>query len=174
MTPAEKFTAYTRWLRYIHDTHPELPKGIKRATLLAYCQAQARNGSYGIDCFASDTRIAEELEINHRDIIAAYRKFAIELGWFVPNGRKDRRVVGLNIAIPKDGKVVPNGPRDPIPAATKPADTESPAEPKHDAWIGPEDDDDVIAVCLGCEPLLGTHSFDELRVIHAEAIQSYQ
>ena len=101
MTPAEKFTAYMRWLRFIHETHPPLPKGIRRSTLLAYAQAQARDGSYGLNCFASDTRIARELEIKQRGRIAPYRRLVLELGWFVPNGKRDRRVVGLDIAIPK-------------------------------------------------------------------------
>jgi hypothetical protein len=174
MTPAEKFTAYAGWLRYIHETHPELPKGIRRSTLLAYCQAQARAGSYGLNCFASDTLIAKQLEIKLRTRIAPYRKLAIELGWFVPNGKRDRRVVGLDIAIPKDNKPRPqlaDVPAVAIPADIKPAEPVIPAEPEHEDWINPEDDDELI-YCRACEPLVRSHSLDELRVIHKQAIQS--
>jgi hypothetical protein len=99
MTTPE-FTAYMRWKRYIHETHPELPKGISRTTLLAFCDALALSGTLGIDCYKSNRVIAIELELKHHGILKAYREFVVSVGWFVPNGKRHRRMMGLDIAIP--------------------------------------------------------------------------
>lgn len=150
----EDFAAYKRWEKYILGTHPELPKGIRRPNLIAYCLAMAIKGFNGLDCYASDETIGKEIGIANRSVVAKYRKLAIELGWFAWNGKRKGRAKVLDIAIPADAK---------------PADTESPAEPKHDAWIDSKDDD--LRYCLACEPLLGSHSIDELWEIHAEALR---
>lgn len=101
-----KFAHYMRWLKYIHDDHPKLDKGISRTTLLAFCQALARSGTLGIDCFKSNRVIAEELEIIHREKLTAYRRFAVSVGWFVENGKRHGRVMGLDIAIPAEDSQV--------------------------------------------------------------------
>ncbi len=90
VTP-ESFDAYRAWQKYILSTHPKLPTGFKRATLVAYALAMAIKGTNGLDCFASDSTIAGELEIYRRGLIGNYRRLALELGWFVRTGKRRGR-----------------------------------------------------------------------------------
>jgi hypothetical protein len=101
VTP-ESFKAYRDWERYILSTHPKLPKGFKRATLIAYALAMAVKGTNGLDCYASDSLIAGELEIYRRGRIGEYRRLALELGWFVRTGKRNGRAEVLSIAIPSE------------------------------------------------------------------------
>jgi len=109
---------YTDWQKYILETFPSLPEaeihtsnksgkvyslgGYNRVTLIAYCLTQASHGHNGLGCFASDATIAKELGIANRSVIAKYRKLAISLGWFVPNGQKRNRVEALDISVPSE------------------------------------------------------------------------
>lgn len=51
----------------------------------------------------------------------------------------------------------------------QPADDDKPAEPEHEEWINPQDDEALI-YCLGCGPLVDRYTIDELRVIHCETL----
>jgi hypothetical protein len=98
----QTYRAYTDWQRYILNAHPKLPKGINRQTLISFSLALAIGGSHGLECFTSDTTLAKELELSHRDRLGKYREFVLELGWFVRTGRRKGRVEILNISIPQD------------------------------------------------------------------------
>jgi hypothetical protein len=157
------------WERYILKAEPKLTRGCKKWTLLAYCFAMAFHGRNGIGCYASDSLIASELGMYDYRSVSPYRHEALRLGWFVWNGEKKGRAQVLDIAIPADAEMATKVATK--PAETKPAEPVIPAEPKHDAWIDADKDtDEVLKVCLGCEPLLGSHSLDELRAIHAQAL----
>lgn len=114
---------YRRWVKFIRDDHPKLPKGIKRATLIAYCLTQASYGTNGIECYASDAVIAKDLEIYHRDDVTRYRHCAVDLGWFTPTGERKGRTAVLNISIPGGSNLLesqqisktPKAPEVPVP-----------------------------------------------------------
>jgi hypothetical protein len=59
----------------------------------------AIEGTNGQGCYAGDATIAEQLEWN-RDTVAKYKKLAIDLGWFVVNGKRHGRAREIDIAIP--------------------------------------------------------------------------
>jgi hypothetical protein len=99
MTTAD-FALYMRWQKYILSTYPELPKGIARPTLIAYCFAMAVKGRNGKGCFASDITIGKEIGIARRQAVGHYRNFAIDIGWFVFNGKSQGRARELDISIP--------------------------------------------------------------------------
>jgi hypothetical protein len=135
---SESFKAYRDWERYILSTHPKLPKGFKRATLIAYVLAMAEKGSNGLDCFASDSTIAGELEIYRRGLVGNYRRLALDLGWFVRTGKRRGRAEVLSIAIPS-------------PKVSTVAELESEFESEvtvaeHDAALASVD-------CPACKPL---------------------
>lgn len=88
-----------KWEKQLLAYGGELPTGIRKATLIAYCFTMASHGRAGKDCFASDTLIMRELGISNRAVIAGYRKAAIALGWFTPVS-KVRRAVHLQVSIP--------------------------------------------------------------------------
>lgn len=161
----ESFKAYRDWQRYILKAKPELTRGCTKSTLLAYCFAMASHGTNGLGCYASDATIAKELGKGQAKLVRPYRHEALRLGWFAWAGEARGRTKVLDIAIPADDDT---STKVDVPAIAKPADTESPAEPRHDAWIDSKDDD--LRYCLACEPLQGSHSIDELWVIHAKAI----
>jgi hypothetical protein len=177
---AQSFKTYRNWQRYIltaMTAKPKLTRGCVRPTLVAYCLAMASHGTNGIGCYASDPRIASELGMYDGRAVRPYRHEALRLGWFVRTGESKGRTQVLDIAIPADDASeqncsVPTGSVGIVSNDTaEPAEPVIPAEPKHDAWIDADKDtDEVLKVCLGCEPLLGSHSFDELRVIHAQAL----
>jgi hypothetical protein len=173
----ESFKAYRDWQRYILKSEPKLDgietksgtKGRTKLVLVAYCFVMASHGTNGLNCYASDAVIAKELGLYDYRSVRLYRLEALRLGWFAWTGEKKGRSQVLDIAIPADGERGENSSREVIPAVTRPADTESPAVAEHDAWINPEDDD--LRDCPACEPLLGSRSLDELRVIHTEEIK---
>ena len=97
-----------RWQKYILGTRPALPKGIARSTLIAYCFAMAVKGTNGKGCFASDTTIGAEIGIYRREVVGHYRNFAVDLGWFVFNGKRRGRAKELDISIPADSASAQN------------------------------------------------------------------
>lgn len=99
-TTKEDFALYMRWQKYILSTYPDMPKGIARPTLIAYCFAMAVKGTNGKGCFASDTVIGRQIGISHRGIIGRYRVFAIDVGWFKRTGERKGRAEVLDISIP--------------------------------------------------------------------------
>jgi hypothetical protein len=44
-------------------------------------------GTFCTRGFASDATIGKEVGIANREVVAKYRRLAIELGWLTPNGR---------------------------------------------------------------------------------------
>ena len=90
---------YFDWQRHILKSNAKIPKECHRPTLIAFCLVLAIHGRLGMDCFASDVLIAKEIGISRRHL-AKYRRVAVELGWFHPNGIKRNRVEHLDISIP--------------------------------------------------------------------------
>jgi hypothetical protein len=165
MTAKDDFNAYKRWEKYILATHPELPDRCRRTTLIAYCLAMAIKGRNGLGCFASDETIGKEIGIANREVVSRYRRLAIDLGWFTWNGKRRGRAKLLDVSIPA---VTEMSTKVDIPAEDKPADDPR-DNPAHDAWVDPSSDEE-LRYCLGCEPLLGSHTLDEVRVIHLDAV----
>jgi hypothetical protein len=64
---------YYDWIKYIRDNNPELPKGIKKSTLLAYCYVVASYGYNGLNGFASDTTVGRAISVKNHSIVAEYR-----------------------------------------------------------------------------------------------------
>jgi len=99
-----------KWEDFIATSHPELPKGIRRSTLIAFANRLCQSGRNGKRCGKSDTKIAQELEIS-RMWIKGYRDFLLELGWFVLSpdidGKPDMigRVHRVDIAIPETATI---------------------------------------------------------------------
>jgi hypothetical protein len=90
---------YFDWQRHILKSQPKIPRECHRPTLIAFCLTLAIHGSHGLDCYASDSLIAREIGVG-RKYLAKYRRVAIELGWFTPNGIKRNRVEHVDISIP--------------------------------------------------------------------------
>lgn len=97
--PNEAWKQYGDWRRYIRTHNPRIPRDCRRPTLIAFCLFLAEHGSAGLDCYAGDVTLAKELGI-HRKYLSKYRRLAVKLGWFAPNGIKGNRVEHLDIAIP--------------------------------------------------------------------------
>ena len=138
-----------RWEKHIRDARPELPEGYKKYTLLAYCFTMATYGDEGRGCFAADETIRADIDLSNRKTVAGYRHLALELGWFVSNGKRHGRAKELDISIP-------------VVAVTS-AKVDIPAQ--HN-WSIP------IPMCPACEPLLerlrrGEITWDYLSSIHA-------
>lgn len=98
----DSFKAYRDWQRYILKTKPELSKGCKRTTLLAYCFAMASHGTNGLGCHAGDGTVAEELGMYDSKAVRPYRHEAMRLGWFAWNGKRKGNAKVLDVAIPAD------------------------------------------------------------------------
>lgn len=107
--------------RYILKTRPKLSAGCTRPTLLLYCFAMASHGINGLDCFASDATVAEELGMYDYRSVRPYRLEAVKLGWFVWTGKRHGRAKVLDISIPADDTLAG------IPA--KPAVTDAKSKP---------------------------------------------
>ena len=127
------------WERYILNAEPKLSKGCTKSTLIAYCFAMAMKGTNGLGCYASDARIARELDKRQAKLVRPYRHEALRLGWFVWNGEMEGRSQKLDIAIPE---VVES-------AGQRITDNMSviPEDAKHTADVSPLD-------CSACQPLL--------------------
>jgi hypothetical protein len=95
----EDFKRYTDWQRFILGSEATIPPECKRPTLIAFSLALAIHGTLGLDCYASDTLLAREIGISRRHL-AKYRRVAVALGWFKPNGKRGNRVEHLDISIP--------------------------------------------------------------------------
>jgi hypothetical protein len=106
------FKNFTDWQRYILRTQPVIPKDCRRTALIGFCLALAIHGTQGLDCYASDSLLGREIGMARRHL-AKYRRLAIELGWFRPNGRKVNRVESLDIAIPPVAIDVPETAEEP-------------------------------------------------------------
>jgi hypothetical protein len=133
---SEDFKNYTDWQRYTLKTHPVIPKDCRRATLIAFCLTLAFHGTQGMDCYAGDSCLSEELGVN-RKYLSKYRRLAVELGWFVPNGRKKNRVESLDIAIPQFQRDVPSLAEDSPTVAEVPKKTSGytyEGHPQDDPW----------------------------------------
>jgi hypothetical protein len=138
--PNEAWKQYGDWKRHIRTHNPRIPKDCRRPTLIAFCLFLAEHGSAGLNCYAGDVTLAKELGI-HRKYLAKYRRLAVELGWFEPNGIKGNRVEHLDISIPtlqvdvielpevEPAKVPPVK----IPKPRKPAD--KPILDDDDPWV---------------------------------------
>jgi hypothetical protein len=53
----------------------------------------------GLGCYTSDATMAEYLGWN-RDTVRKYKRLAIEVGWFTPNGKRHGRAIELDISRP--------------------------------------------------------------------------
>lgn len=102
-TSKEAFKDFRAWHRAFLAADMKLPRGCgySKFTLYAYCSAMAEKGTNGKGCYASDSVIARELGMSHRDYAAKYRRLAVELGWLKPTGSKRGRVTELDIAVPE-------------------------------------------------------------------------
>lgn len=152
-TTKEDFAAYKQWQKYILRTHPKLPDGYKRATLIAYALAMAIKGTNGLECYASDRVIAEELEMYRRDRVGDYRHLALELGWFVRTGKRKGRAEVLNISIPSE-------------TVSPETVTEIPNDAEHDAALS-------VADCPACKPLYDQVRSGELTMERLEGIHHF-
>jgi hypothetical protein len=67
--------------------------------LLAFAWTFADKGDNGLNCFAGNGPISDQLECT-RDTIGRYKSVAIDAGWFVGTGRKVGRSKVYDISIP--------------------------------------------------------------------------
>lgn len=156
-TTKEEFAAYMRWQKYILSTYPDLPKGCKRPTLIAYALAMAIHGTNGLDCFASDSRMKEALGLTNRGTVAKYRKLALNLGWFVRNGKRRGRAESLDVSIPSETEG-PNAPQISGSLVTSAA---------HIRGIS-------ITTCPACQPSLKAgdiREFAKAQAVHNDAVK---
>ncbi len=170
----ENFAAWMAWQKYILKTHPDLT-GTKceRDTLIAYCFAMSTAGTCGLECFASDATIAKDLEKYRPDTIGKYRRLALDLGWFVPSGKRIGRSKLLNITIPDEPASKPAEIESTVKLASiEPTETDwrdklgwpLPAD-VHNPWA---DDIDYCDECLALRD--DGRERSEIRKIHDEAL----
>jgi hypothetical protein len=110
---AKTFDDYRAWVKFVMRAHPKMPARHNSDRLKLYCLAMAKDGGNGLGCYTSNATIAEELEWN-RDTVTKYRRLAVALGWFKPNGERHGRAKELDIAIPRDEFRSAPVPHDPL------------------------------------------------------------
>lgn len=102
-----------QWMRFIFNDHPKLVNAdgdaLERSRLLAIAIVIMEKGDYGYNCYPGNALVGQIVECN-KDTVSKYRAFLVDIGWFVPNGKKTRNLVHLDMSIPD---------REPIPRERK-------------------------------------------------------
>lgn len=105
------------WIKHICDPSncPELPKGFRRSTLIAYCLVLAEFGTNGKNCYPSNATVGRALGIPREQTISGYRMMALELDWLIDNGKRSKGITHVDISVPGNPQRLSLGVRWPTP-----------------------------------------------------------